>query len=260
MSKRAAEHHKKASKHLAAAACHHEKAAAAHEIGRYETETDHAYEAGRHRVYAKRHAQRAWKDHVEHVDVLMREARHRVKNTLAVVQATARRTAADHPEDFLTCLSERIQALANNQDLLTRSDGRGVEVDDLVGAHFGPFADLIGSRIVLHGPKLRLNAAASEVIGLALHELATNAAKYGALSVEDGRIDVDWRRDDDMLVMQWTEHDGPLVSRPERQGFGCKVITSLPKAIGAETDLDYARSGVTWRFTVPAANALQPTA
>src|SRR5262249_51637527 len=118
---------------------------------------------------------------------------------------------------------------------------------------------LIGFRIALRGPmKLRLNAAAAEAIGLALHELATNAGKYGALSVDAGRIDVSWDVDDIAFAMSWKEHDGPPVGRPQRLGFGSSVITSLTKlTIGGQAQLECAPSGVTWRLTCPVANALE---
>jgi two-component sensor histidine kinase len=113
----------------------------------------------------------------------------------------------------------------------------------------------------MHGPKLRLNAAAAQTIGLALHELATNAGKYGALSTDAGRVDVGWRLDCDIFAMSWTERDGPPVRPPERQGFGTTVIDSMAKlTLGAEVELDYALSGLVWRLTCPAANALEPAA
>ena len=143
----------------------------------------------------------------------------------------------------------------------------GIEVDhldtasqlpQLVCAQLAHFADLVGSRITVDGPKLRPNAAAAQA-GLALHELATNAGKYGALSVSVGRVDVGWQFDGDIFAMSWTERNGPPVSPPERRGFGSTVIASMAKrTVAGEVDLDYAPSGVTWRLTCPAANALEP--
>jgi two-component sensor histidine kinase len=194
MLKRAADHHREASKHLAHAARHHGKAARQHETGRHETAVQHARTASCHRFHANRHALKALEAHVDHVHVLMREINHRSKNMLGLVQAIARETAATgKPEDFMRRFTERVEALAANQDLLVRNKWRGVDVEDLVRAQLAHFADLVGSRIALHDPKLRLNATAAQAIGLALHELATNAGKYGALLVSAGRIDVDWR-------------------------------------------------------------------
>jgi len=132
----------------------------------------------------------------------------------------AHQTAAKNPEDFVERFSERVQALSANQDLLVRNEWNGVEIAALVRAQLAHFADLIGSRIAVQGPKLRLNAASAQAIGLALHELATNAGKYGSLSTDRGRVDICWRTDGDALTMSWTERDGPPVSAPKRRGFG----------------------------------------
>ncbi len=259
MSEKAADHHKKASEHLARAADHHRKAANHGERGRHETAVHHAQTARAHRLQAAGHAEKALNAHVEYIHLLMREADHRAKNMLGLVQAVARQTAAGEPESFIRSFSDRIQALAANHDLLVRNEWQGVAVADLIRTHLAHFADLIGVRIALRGPtNLRLNAAASEVIGLALHELATNAIKYNALSVDGGGIDVSWGVDGDMFMMSWIEHDGPPVSLPERTGFGSEVITSLPElTIGGEAQLEHAPSGTTWRLTCPAANALE---
>jgi len=188
----------------------------------------------------------------------MREVSHRAKNMLSLVQAIARQTAAREPEDFIGRFTERIQVLAANQDLLVRNKWQGVDTEDLVRAQLAHFADLIESRIAVHGPKLRLNAAAAQAVGLALHELATNAGKYGALSTDAGRVDVGWRLGGDIFAMSWTERAGPPVRPPERRGFGSTVIDSMAKrAVSGEVELDYAPSGLEWRLTCPAANALE---
>jgi PAS domain S-box-containing protein len=198
------------------------------------------------------------KAHEEQVHLLMREINHRAKNMLSLVQAIARQTAAREPEDFVERFTERIQALAANQDLLVGSEWQGIDVKDLVRAQLADFADLIGSRITVHGPPVRLSAAAAQAIGLALHELATNAGKYGALCVDVGRVAVCWCLDGDVFAMTWTECDGPPVSPPERCGFGSAVITSMVKqTVNGEVQLDYVPSGVVWSLTCPAANALE---
>jgi PAS domain S-box-containing protein len=190
---------------------------------------------------------------------LMHEVNHRAKNMLTLVQAVARQTAAREPEDFIGRFNERIRALAANQDLLVQNQWQGVDVEKLVRAQLAHFADLIGSRITVHGSKLHLNATAAQAIGLALHELATNAGKYGALSTEAGRVDVGWWLDDDALTMSWTERDGPPVRPPERRGFGTTVIDAMARqALGGEVQLDYARSGLEWHLTCPRGNALEP--
>jgi two-component sensor histidine kinase len=158
----------------------------------------------------------AQKAYEAQIPLLMRESNHRAKNILSIVQAIARQTAAREPEDFVGRFTERLQALSANQDLLVRNEWHGVDVEDLARAQLAHFADLIGSRIAMHGPKLRLNAAAAQAIGLAMHELATNAGKYGALSTGKGRVDVGWGTDGDTFTMRWTEREGPLVSAPKR--------------------------------------------
>jgi PAS domain S-box-containing protein len=196
--------------------------------------------------------------HEEQVQLLMREINHQAKNMLSLVQAITRQTATREPEDFIVCFTDRIQALAANQDLLVRNEWQGVDVEGLVRAQLAHFADPIGPRITVHGPKLPLNAAAAQAICLALHELATNAGKYGALSVDAGGVEVSWRADGDIFAMSWTERNGPPVSQPERHGFGSTVIESMAKrTVGGEVQLHYAPTGVVWNLTCPAVNALE---
>jgi PAS domain S-box-containing protein len=205
-------------------------------------------------IAARKHAE-------EQVHLLMREANHRVKNLLGLVQVIARQTAAGDPEDFVTRFSDRIQALAANQDLLGRSQQQGADLKDLVRTHLAHFADLVGSRITALGPKLHLNATGAQAIGLALHELATNAGKYGALSTDMGRVDIDWAMTDDTFIMNWTERGGPPLRRPKRRGFGSTVIESMAKlAVHGEVQVEYVHSGLVWRLSCPAANALEGTA
>jgi PAS domain S-box-containing protein len=191
--------------------------------------------------------------------LLMREINHRAKNMLSVVHSIAQQTAAQNPEDFVQSFSERIQALSANQDLLVRNEWNGVEIEDLVCAQLALFAGLIGSRIAVRGPKLRLKPASAQAIGLALHELATNAGKYGALSTNEGRVGVCWGIEGDTLSMSWIECEGPPVSAPKRRGFGTVVMEAMAeRSVDGKVDLDYASSGLTWRLTCPAANALEP--
>jgi PAS domain S-box-containing protein len=199
----------------------------------------------------------ARKLHEEHIRLLMRELNHRAKNMLSVVDAIAHQTAARSPEDFVERFSERVQALSASQDLLVRNEWTGVDLADLVRAEVAHFADLIGSRIAMHGPKLRVNPASAQAIGLALHELATNAGKYGALSTAAGRVAICWAGDGDTFTMNWTEREGPHVSAPAQRGFGTVVMQAMvERSVGGKVDLDYAPSGLTWRLTCPAANAL----
>jgi two-component sensor histidine kinase len=198
------------------------------------------------------------KEREEKEHLLMREINHRAKNMLSVVDSIAHQTATRNPEDFIERFSERIQALSANQDLLVRNEWQGVDVEDLARAQLAHFADLIGSRIVVHGTKLRLNPASAQAIGLAIHELATNAGKYGALSTDKGHVDIGWEASDGTFTMTWAEREGPPVFAPERRGFGSTVIEAMAeRSVGGTVDLDYSLSGVTWRLICPAANALE---
>jgi PAS domain S-box-containing protein len=198
------------------------------------------------------------KEREEKEHLLMREVNHRAKNMLSVVDSIAHQTAARSPEDFTECFSQRIQALSANQDLLVRDEWKGVDIADLVRAQLAHFADLIGSRIGLRGPKLRLKPASAQAIGLALHELATNAGKYGALSTDAGRVGISWGTVGDIFTMNWTEREGPPISPPERRGFGTIVMETMSaRSVDGKVDINYPRSGVTWRLSCPAANALE---
>jgi two-component sensor histidine kinase len=130
-------------------------------------------------------------------------------------------------------------------------------VKDLVHAQLAHFATLIGSRIIVDGPDLVLRPGAAQAIGLALHELATNAGKYGALSTDTGRVDVLWETEGDTFVMNWTERGGPPVFAPQQRGFGTTVMKLMvERSLEGTVGLDYPLSGVVWRLTCPAANAL----
>jgi two-component sensor histidine kinase len=199
------------------------------------------------------------KEREEKEHLLMREISHRARNMLGVVDAIARQTATRSLGNFVECFSDRIQALSANQDLLIRNDWKGVEIADLVRAQIAHFADLIDSRIAMQGPKLHLNPASAQAVGLALHELATNAGKYGALSTDTGRVDVRWGTDGGTFTMSWTEREGPPVTAPKRRGFGTLVMETMAgRSVDGVVDSDYAPSGLTWRLTCPAANALEP--
>jgi PAS domain S-box-containing protein len=195
----------------------------------------------------------------EQVRLLLREMSHRGKNMLALVQAVARQTAASDPEHFIERFTDRIQALAANQDLLVRTRWKGVEVGELACAQLAHFSDIIGHKINLNGPKLWLNGVAAQAIGMALHELATNASKYGALSTDAGHVDIGWRVDGGLFKMHWIERDGPLVRAPDRRGFGSTVIEAMAeRAVDGDVQLEYDPAGVAWHLTCPKANALTP--
>jgi PAS domain S-box-containing protein len=191
------------------------------------------------------------------VRLLMDEVNHRAKNMLAVVQGLARRTALTSPGDFVARFEQRIVALAASHDLLVNNEWRGVDLESLICAQLTPGFDLIGDRIRPAGPPLMLNASATQTLGMALHELATNASKYGALSAEHGSVELTWSIDADTFLITWAERDGPSVKVPERRGFGSTVLASVvATSLAGEVELDYRPEGLLWRFRCSSGNVL----
>jgi PAS domain S-box-containing protein len=199
------------------------------------------------------------KEREEKEHLLMREVNHRAKNMLSVVDSIAHQTAIRDPEDFVERFSHPIQAPAANQDLLVRNEWKGIEIADLVRAQLAHFVDLIGSHITFDGPELCLNPASAQAIGLARHELATNAGKYGTLSTDEGGVEIRWRIDGGTVTINWVERDGPPMAEPKQRGFGTLVMEAMAaRGVNGSVNLDYVPSGLTWRLTCPASNALEP--
>ncbi len=198
----------------------------------------------------------------EHIRLLMREVNHRSKNILNIVRAVARQTIVASPEDFLERFTKRIEALSANQDLLVKNAWKGAELNELVHSQLAHFADSIGTRIAIEGPALFISAAAAQAIGMALHELAANAAKYGALASAGGKIAIDWKigkasGTEAVFVMTWQEQATAPISQPSRAGFGWKVIGAMVEtALGAEVSLDFPPSGLRWQLKCPAREVL----
>jgi two-component sensor histidine kinase len=198
----------------------------------------------------------------QQVDHLLREVNHRAKNMLALVQAVAMQTVATEPTDFVERFADRIQGLAASQDLLVRSQWQGIQLQELVRSQLAHFIDLIDLRITLKGPVLRISASSAQTIGMSLHELATNAGKYGALSNATGKVAIIWEfghdaAEGDRFRLTWTENGGPVVKTPSRSGFGTKVIAAMPRAsLGADVVLEYPAEGVRWSLDCPANNVI----
>lgn len=197
----------------------------------------------------------------EQIVLLMREVNHRSKNMLGLVLAVARQTVAHSPNDFLSRFTERVQALSASQDLLVRNDWQGADMHELARAQLAHFKDLVGTRIALSGPELRLAPSAAQSIGMALHELSTNAGKYGALSNSTGNVDIGWATEggsDPQFVLTWRERGGPSVTVPAVGGFGSTVIGTMVKlGLGGDVTLDYAETGLNWRLSCSAKIALE---
>ncbi len=194
--------------------------------------------------------------------LLMAEINHRSKNLLAVVQAIVTQSARRaNPETFASNLSDRLQGLSASQDLLIKSDWHGIEMSELVHAQLYHFKDLIGTRISFGGPAALLTAAGAQAMGMALHELATNAAKHGALSTSEGRVRICWEissSDEPVFSIQWIEEGGAPVSVPIRKGFGQLVIGTIAEAaLGGKVELDFPETGLVWKLRAPVADALE---
>ena len=185
------------------------------------------------------------------VNDLMQEMNHRLKNLLTVVQSIARMTARSGPiEEFLPRFNARMAALSHNQDLLVSRGAGGVALDALVKEQLEPFTGGTDCRVTIEGPALPLKFEAIQPIGLALHELATNATKHGALSTQGGCLEVTWRVTGGRLALSWTETGGPPVTAPARKGFGSTVLQGMiGGALEAEVDLDYRPEGLHWSVT-----------
>jgi two-component sensor histidine kinase len=196
------------------------------------------------------------------IQLLMGEVNHRAMNLLGLVQAVARQTARDgDPATFVTRLTERIGSLAASQDLLVQNEWQGVEVADLVTAQMSHYKNLIGTRVIFNGPTAPLTPAAAQGIGMALHEPATIAGKYGALSVGAGRVHVSWLITavaSSMFEMRWIETDGPPVDPPSRKGFGQKVVGTMAEAsVNGTAEIDYRPTGLAWTLISPISDTLE---
>lgn len=189
-----------------------------------------------------------------HLRLLMRELTHRSKNLLAVIQAMARQTAkhTGSIQTFLERFSARVQALARSHDILVQESWHGASLKELVRSQLAYYLDREPEQISIAGPDVRLKPEAAQSLGLALHELASNAAKHGALSRSGGRVEISWQPLSDGIMLIWRESKGPQVNVPQRRGFGSMVIEhNLARALDAEVKLDFATEGVTCRVTMP---------
>ena len=210
----------------------------------------------------------AQKHEEEQRRLLLAELNHRVKNTLAIVQSLVTQTSrgTESAAVLRKALETRLDALATLHDLLTREGWRGAGLADVVQATLAPFEDGAG-RAEVQGPELRLVPNAALVLSMALHELATNAAKYGALSVPDGRVEVAWRLDRPAdapsgatLDLLWRERGGPAVALPPRRGFGSRLIEAgITYQLGGDVRLAFEAEGVECRFRIPLSSKLGGT-
>jgi two-component sensor histidine kinase len=189
----------------------------------------------------------------------MRELSHRTKNLLAVIMAMVRQTAraSTNVAVLQSELIQRLQSLSASHDLLVAEDWAGASVEELVRAVLRPFVGNTSEALECEGPSVFVNATAAQNLGLALHELATNAAKYGALSTTEGRVRVTWSFEPDgeglpRLVIRWVERGGPAVAAPEVKGFGHVVIERVAaQSLSADVVYEFPKEGVRWSIALP---------
>jgi len=192
------------------------------------------------------------RENSEQIRLLLHEVNHRSKNMLATVQALARKTNCDDA-GFIERFERRIAALAVNQDILVRREWREVPLEELVRLQLR-FVDQTDSHLRIAGPPYPLSPRAAQIIGMALHELATNSLKYGALSSDEGSVEIGWECSEADFKMWWREHGGPPVAEPQRSGFGTMLIRDVPRSsLSAEVTMKFNPEGLCWQIVAPAA-------
>jgi len=185
--------------------------------------------------------------------LLAREVDHRARNLLAVVQAMLSLTRADTIDGFVAAVKGRVAALSRAHALLSENRWAGVELAQLVREEMGAFAG--AGHVRLDGPPVTLHAEATQAVTVVLHELATNAVKYGALSAPEGRVDIVWRVDDRGVEVEWTESGGPPIETGDiRQGFGSQIMHASARQLGGELRQELAPGGLTAHFRIAAIN------
>jgi PAS domain S-box-containing protein len=192
----------------------------------------------------------------EHQTLLAREVDHRAKNSLAVVQSIVRLTRADSIKNYVAAVEGRIQALSRVHSLLAHSRWEGADVHTLVREELAPYETGGTEHIAMSGPHVAVSAPVAQTLALALHELATNAAKYGALSAKDGRVDLSWDISAGITTLRWKEAGGPAATKPERLGLGLQMIRSgLQSHIGGQANFEWSKKGLVCILAVPTVEA-----
>jgi PAS domain S-box-containing protein len=186
--------------------------------------------------------------------LLAREVDHRAKNTLAVVLSVLRLTKAPTTAEFITAVEGRVHALAATHNLLSSTRWEGADLRKIVEEEMAPYHATHRRRVITDGPAVVLLPATAQAVALALHELATNAAKYGALSTEDGTLQVSWKTGDDALELDWIETGGPPTAEPARLGFGLTIVrSSIEAQFRGGVSYDWRPDGLRCRLSIPAA-------
>ncbi|QOZ54524.1 HWE histidine kinase domain-containing protein [Bradyrhizobium sp. CCBAU 53338] len=186
----------------------------------------------------------------ERQNLLAREVDHRAKNALALAQSIVRLTRADEMKAYVKAVEGRINALARVHTILSLSSWQGAELSKLIDEELAPYS--LGGQIKLSGPEVQLLPATAQTLALALHELFTNSAKYGALSTRSGRLAIGWQAENDLLTLTWEETGGPLVRTPKSRGFGTRsLLASVESQLGGQAQFDWRSEGLFCRLEVP---------
>ncbi len=182
--------------------------------------------------------------------LLAREVDHRAKNALALAQSIVRLTRADEVKAYVSAVEGRINALARVHTILSLSSWQGAELSKLIDEELAPYS--LGGQIKLAGSEVQLLPATAQTLALALHELFTNSAKYGALSTRTGRLAIGWQVEDELLTLTWEESGGPLVMTPKSRGFGTRsLLASVESQLGGQAQFDWRAEGLLCRLEVP---------
>jgi two-component sensor histidine kinase/DNA-binding response OmpR family regulator len=184
--------------------------------------------------------------------LLTREVDHRARNALAVVQSIVRLTRADSTDAYVAAIDGRIGALARTHVLLSKARWEGAELAGLIEEEMAPYEAAVGERISTSGGKVVLQPGTAQVLALVVHELATNSAKYGALSRDAGKVALAWDQSPEALVLTWTERGGPTARAPSVRGFGTRVIKAMiERQLGGTVEFDWRAEGLHFRLTLP---------
>jgi PAS domain S-box-containing protein len=192
------------------------------------------------------------KEAEEHQDLLAREVDHRARNALAVVQSIIRLTRAHSADEYVEAVEGRIKALARAHALLSDSRWHGADLRALVSEELAPYRVAEADTIEIAGPNFSLLPHMAQGIGLALHELATNAGKHGALSSTAGKVSLTWETRPDFLILRWIESAGPRITRPATRSFGLNVIrASIEQQLGGKATFDWEATGLQCTLSIP---------
>jgi PAS domain S-box-containing protein len=190
------------------------------------------------------------KEAEEQQNLLAREVDHRARNALAVIQSIIRLTRARNVDDYVAAIEGRIKALARAHTLLSDTRWHGADLATLVGEELAPYRT--GDKVNIDGPDISLQPSTAQGLALALHELATNAAKHGALSSVKGKVSLSWRLQPDALIFDWVESGGPQIERPTTRSFGLRVIrASIEQQLNGKTKFDWDPGGLRCSFWIP---------